>query len=117
MWLRSASFRTRLPGSFEVFSPSLGLDDRGLLTIDGAGREAAGVGPGDVDVAQVQDTESGAELIHLAECGLCEHGQQPELYAGGATRIDGRLPVNTDSGASRTASRSEPPACGRSTRS
>ena len=55
-------------------------------------------GPGDVDVAQVQDTESGAELIHLAECGLCEHGEQTELYAGGATRIDGTMPVNTDGG-------------------
>ena len=54
--------------------------------------------PDDVDVAQVQDTESGAELIHLAECGLCEHGEQVELYATGATRIDGRLPVNTDGG-------------------
>ena len=57
-----------------------------------------GVAPGDVDVVQVQDTESGAELIHLAECGLCEHGEQAELYATGATRIGGRLPVNTDGG-------------------
>ena len=46
----------------------------------------------------MQDTESGAELIHLAECGLCEHGQQTELYATGATEIGGRLPVNTDGG-------------------
>jgi acetyl-CoA acetyltransferase len=49
-------------------------------------------------VVQVQDTESGAELIHLAECGLCEHGEQAELYSAGATRIGGRLPVNTDGG-------------------
>ena len=32
--------------------------------------------PGDVDVAQIQDTESGAELMHMAETGLCEHGEQ-----------------------------------------
>jgi acetyl-CoA acetyltransferase len=98
--LRSVSFRTRRPGSFEVFSPSLELEIAPSPTVDAA-REAfelAGVAPSDVDVVQVQDTESGAELIHLAECGLCEHGEQAELYASGATRIDGRLPVNTDGG-------------------
>jgi acetyl-CoA C-acetyltransferase len=100
IWLRSVVFRTRLPGSFEVYSPSLGLELTPSPTVDAA-REAfelAGVGPEDVDVVQVQDTESGAELIHLAECGLCAHGEQPELYARGATRIDGELPVNTDGG-------------------
>ena len=62
------------------------------------GVRGRGVEPSEVDVVQVQDTESGAELIHLAECGFCEHGKQVELYATGATRIDGRLPVNTDGG-------------------
>ena len=90
----------RRPGSFEVFSPSLALEISPSPTVDAAREafEVAGVEPADVDVVQVQDTESGAELIHLAECGLCEHGEQPALYAEGATRIDGRLPVNTDGG-------------------
>jgi acetyl-CoA acetyltransferase len=100
VWLRSASFRTRRAGSFEVFSPSLGLEIADSPTVDAARQafEDAGIAPEDVDVAQVQDTESGAELIHLAECGLCAHGEQRELYARGETRIDGRLPVNTDGG-------------------
>ena len=38
--------------------------------------EQAGIGPSDVDVAQLQDTESGAEIMHMAECGFCEHGEQ-----------------------------------------
>ena len=38
--------------------------------------EQAGIGPDDVDVAQLQDTESGAEIMHLAETGFCEHGEQ-----------------------------------------
>jgi acetyl-CoA acetyltransferase len=100
VWLRSVAFRTRRPGSFEVFSPSLPLEIAPSPSVDAA-REAferAGAGPDEVDVAQVQDTESGAELIHLAECGLCEHGEQAELYATGATEIGGRLPVNTDGG-------------------
>jgi acetyl-CoA acetyltransferase len=100
VWLRAVSFRTRRAHTFEVFSPSLSLELAPSPSVD-ASREAfevAGVAPGDVDVAQVQDTESGAELIHLAECGLCEHGEQVELYASGATAIGGRLPVNTDGG-------------------
>jgi acetyl-CoA acetyltransferase len=98
--LRSVAFHTRGRGSFEVFAPSVGLDVAPSPSVSAAAAafEAAGVDPRDVDVCQVQDTESGAELIHLAECGLCEHGEQTELYAGGATRIDGRIPVNTDGG-------------------
>jgi acetyl-CoA acetyltransferase len=98
--LRSVAFRTRRAGSFEVFSPSLELELPPSPTVDAAREafEVAGVEPSDVDVVQVQDTESGAELIHLAECGLCAHGEQVQLYATGATRIGGRLPVNTDGG-------------------
>jgi acetyl-CoA acetyltransferase len=100
VWLRSVAFRTRRAGTFEVFSPSLPLEIAPSPSVDAAHAafDAAGVAPEDVDVAQVQDTESGAELIHLAECGLCEHGEQVELYATGATAIGGRLPVNTDGG-------------------
>jgi acetyl-CoA acetyltransferase len=98
--LRAAAFRTRGPGSFEVFSPSLGLQVAPSPTVAAAAEafERAGAAPADVDVVQVQDTESGAEIIHLAECGLCEHGEQGELYASGETEISGRLPVNTDGG-------------------
>jgi len=60
--------------------------------------EAAGIGPADVDVCQLQDTESGAEVMHLAECGFCEHGEQEKLVPSGATEIGGWLPVNTDGG-------------------
>jgi acetyl-CoA acetyltransferase len=100
VWLRSVAFRTRRAATFEVFSPSLALELAPSPSVDAATEafEVAGVSPSEVDVVQVQDTESGAELIHLAECGLCEHGAQTELYANGETRIDGRLPVNTDGG-------------------
>jgi acetyl-CoA acetyltransferase len=100
VWLRSVAFRTRRAGTFEVFSPSLPLELAPSPSVDAAREafESAAVAPDDVDVVQVQDTESGAELIHLAECGLCEHGEQVGLYESGATRIGGRLPVNTDGG-------------------
>jgi acetyl-CoA acetyltransferase len=100
VWLRSVAFRTRRFGSFEVFSPSIAVDSAPSPTAEAAAVafEEAGIGPEDVDVVQVQDTESGAEVMHLAETGLCEHGEQETLIQSGATAIDGRLPVNTDGG-------------------
>jgi len=98
--LRSVAFRTRRFGSFEVFSPSIPVESAPSATTEAAAAafELAGIGPDDVDVAQLQDTESGAEVMHLAETGLCEHGEQEHLIQSGATTIAGRLPVNTDGG-------------------
>jgi acetyl-CoA C-acetyltransferase len=98
--LRSVAFRTRRFGSFEVFSPSIPIESAPSPTAEAAAAafELAGIGPEDVDVAQVQDTESGAEVMHLAETGLCEHGEQERLIQEGETEIGGRLPVNTDGG-------------------
>jgi acetyl-CoA acetyltransferase len=94
--LDAAVVRTRRFGSFEVFSPWLPAGELGSVSTDAARAafEAAGIAPADVDVAQLQDTESGAEVMHLAECGFCEHGEQAKL----TTDIGGRLPVNTDGG-------------------
>ncbi|MEY2402260.1 MAG: hypothetical protein QOJ08_2371 [Ilumatobacteraceae bacterium] len=100
VWLRAVEFRTRKYGTFEVFSPSLAEEITPGATVFAAAAafEKAGVGPSDLDVAQIQDTEAGAELMHLAECGLCEHGEQGDLIMSGALEIEGRLPVNTDGG-------------------
>ncbi len=74
--LRAIEFRTRTFGTFEVFSPWLAdpITPGATVFAAAAAFEAAGIGPGDIDVAQLQDTEAGAELMHLAECGFCEHG-------------------------------------------
>ena len=100
VYLRGAAFRSRRYGSFEVFSPWIALERADPPTVEAsaAAFAAAGIGPDEVDVAQVQDTESGAELMHMAETGLCAHGEQEKLIAEGATEIEGRLPVNTDGG-------------------
>ena len=100
VYLRSVAFRTRRFGTFEVFSPSIPIETAPPPTAEAAAAafEQAGIGPDDVDVAQLQDTESGAEIMHLAETGLCRHGEQEALVQNGATRIGGRFPVNTDGG-------------------
>jgi len=98
--LRAATMRTRPPGSFEVFAPSLEIVQGGTATrlASAAAFEKAGIGPQDIDVAQLQDTESGAEIMHMAENGFCADGEQEQWLAEGRTRIDGVLPVNTDGG-------------------
>lgn len=100
VFLKSAVVRSRRYGSFEVLAPSLALDYSDGPTVDAsrAAFEMAGVGPEDIDVAQLQDTESGAEIMHMAENGFCEHGEQEAMLANGETEITGRLPVNTDGG-------------------
>jgi acetyl-CoA acetyltransferase len=98
--LRAAVVRSRRFGSFEVFSPWVAAGEPTSVSRDAAAAafEAAGVAPADVDVCQLQDTESGAEVMHLAECGFCQDGEQEKLIADGGTGIGGTLPVNTDGG-------------------
>jgi acetyl-CoA acetyltransferase len=98
--VRGAALRTRPVGSFEVFSPALETE-RGKSAVELASSatwENAGLGPEDVDVAQLQDTESGAEIMHMAENGFCKDGEQEAMIANGDTRLGGRMPINTDGG-------------------
>ncbi len=100
VYLRACEVRTRRLGAFEVHSPWLPIEQTVGPTVDAsrAAYERAGIAPEDVDVIQLQDTDAGAEVIHLAENGFCADGEQEALIADGATEIDGPLPVNTDGG-------------------
>lgn len=98
--IASVAVRTRPPGSFEVFSPAVDIDNGGKPTelASKAAFEMAGIGPEDIAVAQLQDTESGAEIMHMAENGFCKDGEQDQWLREGRTEIGGQLPVNTDGG-------------------
>ena len=100
VYLKSAVLRSRPFGSFEVFNPWLAADRGNSPTVAAAAGafEMAGIGPEEIDVVQVQDTESGAEIMHLAECGFCADGEQEDLIRIGATELGGSMPVNTDGG-------------------
>lgn len=58
----------------------------------------AGLGPADLDVVELQDTDSGTEIIATEELGLCARGEGGPLVESGATRLGGRLPVNPSGG-------------------
>ena len=53
-------------------------DRRARRSTRRAAYEMAGIGPEDVDVIQLQDTDAGAEVIHLAENGFCADGDQEQ---------------------------------------
>lgn len=98
--LKASVLRTRREGAFEMQSPSLPLTGAPSPTVDAsrAAFEIAGVEPADVGVAQLQDTDAGSEIMHMAENGFCADGDQEKLIAEGYTEITGALPVNTDGG-------------------
>jgi len=102
VYLRSVAVRTRRYGAYEVHTPATAPSSAQVPapTVDAtaAAYEAAGVAPDEIEIAQLQDTDAGAEIIHMAECGLCKDGEQNELLASGATSLRGPLPVNTDGG-------------------
>lgn len=100
VYLKAVSVKTRQFGSFEVFSQSQALDRADGPTVQASKQafELAGIGPEDIQVAQLQDTESGAEIMHMSENGFCADGDQEKWLKEGWTDIDGKLPVNTDGG-------------------
>lgn len=69
--------------------------------IERAAREAydrAAVGPSDLDVVEIHDCFTVAELVGYEALGLCARGEGGRLVDEGATRIGGRIPVNTGGG-------------------
>ncbi len=100
VFVRGVAVRTRRFGTFEVFSSWSSPEQTDSPTVDAAKAvyETAGIGPDDVQVAQIQDSESGAEIMHMAENGFCADGEQERLIFDGETEIGGRLPINTDGG-------------------
>jgi acetyl-CoA C-acetyltransferase len=86
-------------------SDRVGLFERDSYTSIPASEEAAesayamaDADPEDVDVAEVHDCFSIAELLAYEDLGFCERGEAPELLRDGTTDLDGDLPVNVSGG-------------------
>ena len=62
--------------------------------------EQAGVGPEDVDLAEVYDLSTALELDWYENIGLCKPGEAEKLLRDGATALGGRVPVNASGGLS-----------------
>jgi len=58
----------------------------------------AGLGPADVDTAQIYDCFTYMVLTQLEDYGFCKKGEGGDFVASGALRMGGRLPTNTSGG-------------------
>lgn len=70
------------------------------ITVRGAKEayEMAGLGPSDIDVAEVHDAFTIAELMYYEALGFCERGEAIRLLENGSTSIGGKIPVNPSGG-------------------
>ena len=91
---RDAGLRHRLgvPASTPAARPS--------ASIALAAYEEAGIGPEDLDLAEVYDLSSALELDWYENIGLCKEGEAERLLHDGDTTIGGRIPVNPSGGLS-----------------
>jgi acetyl-CoA C-acetyltransferase len=86
-------------------SDAIGIYEREELTSMKAGRLAgqeaykmAGVKPKDLDIAEVHDCFTIAEIIAYEDLGLCKPGKGGSLVEEGTTTLDGEFPVNPSGG-------------------
>jgi acetyl-CoA acetyltransferase len=66
-----------------------------------ASREAyewAGIGPEDLDFAEVHDCFTIAEIVRTENLGFCKEGEGGRLVEEGVTALGGKLPVNPSGG-------------------
>jgi len=107
-WLR----KNPHPGAVEIAAMAMSTDKqedfaRGPIGMVGMGMceraaqdvyEASGMGPEDVQVVELHDCFSSAELIAYEGLGLCKEGEGEKLIADGATTYGGRWVVNPSGG-------------------
>ncbi|MEW6262072.1 MAG: thiolase family protein [Thermodesulfobacteriota bacterium] len=63
-----------------------------------AAYEMAGLGPEDLDLAEVHDCFSTAELVHYEDLGFCPKGEGGRFIEEGQADLGGRVPVNLSGG-------------------
>jgi len=77
---------------------------RVMTEIEGVRRAAerayrmAGIGPGDVDCAQLYDGFTWVALCSLEDLGFCKKGEGGPFVEGGRIELGGELPINTAGG-------------------
>lgn len=101
--LAASQLRSHLPGSpLGEHTPMSGLDDADIPTPTERAAQAAyaeaGIGPTDLSVAEVQDTDAGREILSVEELGLCPKFGGGEWVRQGGGTMSARVPVNPSGG-------------------
>ena len=79
------------------------LTEFGAIESGRVAYQMAGLGPQDIDVAELYDCFTIVPIIELEELGFCKPGEGGAFFAEGHARIGGRLPVNTHGGSNAEA--------------
>jgi acetyl-CoA C-acetyltransferase len=89
----------------ESATDTLDLSDRSSLTEIKATSIAAknayseaNIKPSDIDVLEVHDCFTIAEILALEDLGICKKGDAGNFIAQGNTKLGGKIPVNTSGG-------------------
>lgn len=88
-----------------LVTDTISLCQRKNLTSFRAAKDAAKdaykqakITPKDIDIAEVHDCFTIAELIAIEDIGLCEEGEGKYMIQEGRTTLQGDIPINTDGG-------------------
>jgi acetyl-CoA acetyltransferase len=79
-------------------TPAVGRDTAVVTRAAARAYGMAGVGPEDLDLAEIHDASAPAEIFLYEELGFCRPGEGGRLVADGVTALRGKLPVNTSGG-------------------
>lgn len=100
---RTEMFPSPMGGTYNA-SPTGNDPVTAMTAADAYG--SAGIGPKDVDLAEVQDTNAFGEILWYEQLEFCETGEGGALVESRATWPDGEIPVNVSGG---LISKGEPP--------
>jgi acetyl-CoA acetyltransferase len=99
----AAELRSHLAGNvLGEHTPLSGLVDDGMPTptemAAHAAYDAAGIGPTDVDLVELQDTDAARHVLSAEELGLCPRGGGGAWVRAGGGTMTSSLPVNPSGG-------------------
>jgi acetyl-CoA acetyltransferase len=94
---RGAGRKTRVRASVLRSGKRTGESDI-CARVSQAAYEMAGLGPGDIDVAEVHDATAFGELYQSEQMGFCPPGEGGPFAESGATAIGGKIPINPSGG-------------------
>jgi acetyl-CoA acetyltransferase len=87
-----------------VLKTGLYTADRQITRFESTGEaakeayEAAGIGPEEIDFAEVHDCFTIAEIVHIEDLGFCPKGEGGPFIENGFAEIDGQKPINISGG-------------------
>jgi acetyl-CoA acetyltransferase len=96
----------RRTGEDEIFSLMINPLEHSLVSVENdicartsrAAYEMAGIGPDDVDVAEVHDATAFGELYQTEQMDFCPIGDGGPFAESGATSLGGKIPINPSGG-------------------